>query len=48
METSKMIYIRPIVVGCYGRDGCPVPKTNEEKKESKECLIKAKKAKLIK
>jgi hypothetical protein len=47
MKTSSL-YVRPVVVGCYGRDGCPVPKTEEEKRESKSRLAKAKKAKLIK
>ena len=45
---TKKIYVRPVVVGCYGKDGCSIPSSCEEKKESKECLVKAKKAKLVK
>lgn len=48
MQKSDDLYVRPVVVGCYGRDGCPIPKSEEEKKESKARLAKAKKAKLIK
>jgi hypothetical protein len=47
MKASNL-YVRPVVVGCYGRDGCPVPRNEEEKKESKDRLAKAKKARLIK
>ena len=39
---DKKIYVRPIVVGCYGRDGCPVLNSREEKK-SETRIIKAKK-----
>jgi len=45
---DKKIYVRPIVVGCYGRDGCPVPNSREEKKESEARIAKAKKARLVK
>ena len=45
---DKKIYVRPIVVGCYGRDGCPVPNSREEKKESEARIAKTKKARLIK
>ena len=47
MKTSKKVYVRPVVVGCYGKDGCPLPESKAEKLETKERLAKEKKAKLI-
>ncbi|MBU4381362.1 hypothetical protein L6255_00265 [Candidatus Parcubacteria bacterium] len=46
MQKQKL-YVRPIVVGCYGKDGCPLPTSNAEIRESKARIEKSKKAQLV-
>ena len=33
-------YVRPVVLGCYGKDGCPIPAEQKNGQEAKRSVAK--------
>lgn len=38
-------YVRPVILGCFGKKGCPIPKDENSRKEVEKALTKDAKGK---